>query len=291
MESDAPPLSIIIPALNEAKTLAEVLPELRASFPEAEIIVVNDGSTDGTEAVCEVNGCRCVNNPYRMGNGASIKRGVRAASGAILAMMDGDGQHRAQELAKLWVRFRKEDLDMIVGARSAGDQASSSRRFGNFVFNRLATWMTGRNVRDLTSGMRITRAHRFREFLHLLPNGFSYPTTCTMAFFRSGYTVAYEPIRVAARHGSSHLRIGREGVRFLMIIFKIGAFYSPLKLFVPISAFLFASATLLYAMTYIESGRFTNMSALLYMTSLLTFLIGIVSEQITGLMFMRRERR
>ncbi len=170
------------------------------------------------------------------------------------------------------------------------DHASPFRRLGNATFNRLASWMTGQKITDLTSGLRISRAARFREFIHLLPNGFSYPTTSTMAFFRSGYTVAYEPIEVQQREGRSHLRIWREGVRFLVIIFKIGALYSPLKLFLPISLFLFTAATALYAYTYIENARFTNMSALLYMTSLLTFLIGIVSEQITSLMFARRER-
>ena len=216
--------------------------------------------------------------------------GVRAAGGRNLAMLDADGQHSAEHLRRLWERFRSEDLDMIVGARYRGDHASVFRRFGNFAFNRLASWMTGQRITDLTSGLRICKARRFREFLHLLPNGFSYPTTSTMAFFRSGYSVAYEPIDVQQREGRSHLKIWREGIRFLVIIFKIGALYSPLKFFLPISVFLFLSATLLYGYTYLENGRFTNMSALLYMTSLLTFLIGMVSEQITSLMFARRER-
>lgn len=290
MSDDPIELSIILPALNEAHTLDHLLPELRSAFPAAEVIVVDDGSNDDTAQTCARHGCRTVSNPYRMGNGAAIKRGARAARGQYLAMLDADGQHTVAHLRQLWQRFRSEDLDMVVGARRGRDNASVFRRFGNFVFNRLASWMTGQRIPDLTSGLRIVRATRFREFLHLLPNGFSYPTTCTMAFFRSGYTVAYEPIEVRRRAGRSHLRIWREGGRFMLIIFKIGALYSPLKLFLPISAFLFVSATLLYGYTYSSEGRFTNMSALLYMTSLLTFLIGIVSEQITNLMFARRER-
>ena len=283
-------LSIILPALNEARSLETLLPELRQAFPEAEIIVVDDGSDDHTTATCNRFECRVVSNPYRMGNGAAIKRGARAANGRNLAMIDADGQHTAAHLVRLWRRFKSADLDMVVGARRAADHASGFRRLGNFTFNRLASWMTGQRILDLTSGLRICRAHRFREFLHLLPNGFSYPTTSTMAFFRSGYTVAYEPIDVQRREGRSHLKIWREGVRFLVIIFKIGALYSPLKLFLPVSIFLFTGATALYAYTYFDQGRFTNMSALLYMTGLLTFLIGIVSEQITNLMFARRER-
>lgn len=289
--SETPPeLSIILPALNEARSLQDLLPDLRETFPDAEIIVVDDGSQDDTKTIAERADCRVVANPYRMGNGAAIKRGTRAARGRNLAMIDADGQHTAGSLLRLWRRFEREDLDMIVGARSPTDHASLFRRFGNTVFNRLASWMTGQKIMDLTSGLRITRAQRFREFLHLLPNGFSYPTTSTMAFFRSGYTVAYEPIGVKRREGRSHLKIWREGARFLVIIFKIGALYSPLKLFLPVSVFLFAIATALYAYTFASAGRFTNMSALLYMTSLLTFLIGMVSEQITSLMFARRER-
>lgn len=283
-------LSIILPALNEAQSLATLLPQLRRGFPAAEIIVVNDGSSDRTSEICRDAGCKVVENPYRMGNGAAIKRGARAATGAYLAMVDADGQHTVEHLARLWSRIRAADLDMIIGARRGGDHASLFRRFGNFAFNRLASWMTGQKISDLTSGLRICRADRFREFLHLLPNGFSYPTTSTMAFFRSGYTVAYEPIDVRQRAGRSHLKIWREGARFLVIIFRIGALYSPLKLFLPVSVFLFLVATALYAYNYATAGLFTNMSALLYMTSLLTFLIGIVSEQITHLMFARRER-
>ena len=285
-----PELSIILPALNEGASLDHLLPALRLAFPEAEIIVVNDGSQDNTADICQGHECRLITNPYRMGNGAAIKRGARAARGRYLAMMDADSQHTADHLLRLWHRIQQEDLDMLVGARSAKEQASQFRRFGNFVFNRLASWMTGQRIPDLTSGLRIVNAARFREFLHLLPNGFSYPTTSTMAFFRSGYTVAYEPVDVRPRAGKSHLKIWREGARFMVIIFKIGALYSPLKLFLPISAFLFVAATILYGYTYMQSSRFTNMSALLYMTSLLTFLIGIVSEQITSLMFARRER-
>ncbi len=285
-----PQLSIIIPALNEANSLDALLPEITGAFPDAEVLVVDDGSNDATAAIVQENGCRLVKNPYQMGNGAAIKRGARAAKSKVLAMIDADGQHTAADLQRLWVRFQREDLDMLVGARDAREHASGFRRFGNFAFNKIASWMTGQKIEDLTSGMRIVNAHRFREFLHLLPNGFSYPTTSTMAFFRSGYTVAYQPIQVGRREGKSHLKIWREGVRFLVIIFKVGALYSPLKLFLPVSLGLFTLATGLYAYTYWDAGRFTNMSALLYMTSLLTFLIGIVSEQITSLMFARRER-
>lgn len=282
-------LSIILPALNEAASLRELVPGLLRYYPDAEIIVVNDGSIDDTDEICTEHGCRVVNNPYRMGNGAAIKRGTRFASGKILAFMDADGQHTPENLKILIDHFSTGDFDMLVGAREKGDQASLFRKLGNAVLNRLASWMTGQKIIDLTSGFRVVRAKRFKEFLHMLPNGFSYPTTITMAFFRSGYTVGYKTVDVEKRRGQSHIRPVHDGSRFLLIILKIGALYSPLKLFLPISIVLFVLASALYSYTFLATGRFTNMSALLYITSLLTFLIGIVSEQITNLMFARRE--
>jgi glycosyltransferase involved in cell wall biosynthesis len=228
--------------------------------------------------------------PYNMGNGAAVKAGIRAANGATTAIMDADGQHRPEDLQQLVERFQSGRFDMVVGARQSPDHATGGRLVANTVFNRLATWMTGQTVRDLTSGIRVARTDMLREFLSLMPNGFSYPTTITMAFFRSGYTVAYWPVQVQERVGKSHIRPWRDGVRFLLIIFRIGSLYSPLKLFVPVSVLLFVLASLVYGYTYTTSGRFTNMSALLYQTSLLTFLIGLVSEQITNLMYMVRGR-
>ncbi len=283
-------LSIIIPALNEADSLKTLLPELLSVFTDAEIIVVDDGSTDDTARICGQHRVHRLANPYNMGNGASIKRGTRAAKGDTLVFMDADGQHRADHVKTLLQRFQNENLDMLVGARRTKHHAGVLRWFGNGVFNRLASWMTGHRILDLTSGLRVVNSQRFREFLHLLPNGFSYPTTSTMAFCRSGYTLAYEYVDVGRRKGKSHLNIWKEGNRFLIIIFKIGALYSPMKLFAPISLALFILASVLYSYTFITDGRFTNMSALLYTTALLTFLIGIVSEQITNLMFTRRER-
>ncbi len=288
----APPgeLSIVIPARNEAAALRSLLPELRQRFPQAEILLVDDASEDETPALGREHGCRVISHPYRIGNGAAVKTGLRAATGAVTALMDGDGQHRPEDLERLLDRFGAGGFDMVVGARSMEGHASHRRWAANGVFNRLASWMTNQRVLDLTSGLRVARTDRLREFLCLMPNGFSYPTTITMSFFRSGYSVDYLPVEVRERAGESHIRPLRDGVRFLLIIFRIGTLYSPLKLFLPVSLVLFALATAVYAYTYASEGRFTNMSALLYSTSLLTFLIGLVSEQITNLMFQIRGR-
>lgn len=279
-------ISVILPAKNEAAGLRRVLPSLRAGFPEAEVIVVDDGSTDGTAAVAAEFGARVLSTPYSMGNGAAIKRGVRAATGEILVFMDADGQHDPVHIPVLLDKL-DEGFDMVVGARNAQGQASAGRGAANALYNRLASWMTGHRIADLTSGFRVARADRFREFLHLLPNGFSYPTTSTMAFFRSAYPVAYVPVPVSARIGRSHIRPIRDGLRFLLIIFRIATLYSPLKLFAPTALVFLLLGLTYYGYTFATQHRFTNMSMLLFSASVIVFLIGLVSEQITSLTYRR----
>jgi glycosyltransferase involved in cell wall biosynthesis len=283
---DKPLISIVLPAKNEAAALRALLPRLRAAQPDAEVIVVNDGSTDDTAEVCAAAGISFVTQPYSMGNGAAIKRGAREASGEVIVFMDADGQHDPADIARLLSRL-ESGYDMAVGARDWAGQAGVGRGVANGVYNRMASLMTGFAVLDLTSGFRAVRAAKFREFLHLLPNGFSYPTTITMAFFRSAYAVAYEPLTVHARVGKSHIRPIRDGVRFLLIIFKIATLYSPLKLFVPASTFFFLLGLANYVYTFIKFGRFTNMSVLLFSAAVIVFLIGLISEQITALTYRR----
>ncbi len=277
-------ISIILPAKNEAAALVSLLPQLRAAQPDAEIIVVDDGSTDNTRALCQQHGVQCLSSPYSMGNGASIKRGARAAQGDVLVFMDADGQHSPEHIPALLGRL-DEGYDMVVGSRSWSDQAGVGRGLANTLYNRVATWMTGFKVMDLTSGFRAVRANKFREFLHLLPNGFSYPTTITMAFFRSAYPVCYQPIRVAERVGKSHIRPVRDGMRFMLIIFKIATLYSPVKLFAPVGFAFFSLGLMRYIYTYLTDHRFTNMSLLLFSAAVIVFLIGLISEQITLLIY------
>jgi glycosyltransferase involved in cell wall biosynthesis len=260
------------------------LPRLTAAQPGVEIIVVDDGSTDDTREVCSKSGVVCLSSPYSMGNGAAIKRGARAATGEILVFMDGDGQHDPGDIQRLLTRL-DQGYDMVVGARDWGSQAGVGRGIANSVYNWLASRMTGQAVADLTSGFRAARASRFREFIHLLPNGFSYPTTSTMAFFRSAYGVAYEPIKAGQRVGKSHIKPIKDGVRFLLIIFKIATLYSPLKLFFPASALFFLLGCGNYARTFMAEGRLTNGSALMWSAAVIVFLIGLVSEQITSLTY------
>jgi len=280
-------LSIIVPAKNEEIGLTGILPTLRARYPDAEIIVVDDNSTDGTSRICEKHHVSILKHPYSMGNGAAVKTGARAASGDILIFMDADGQHDPDDIPSLLDKLA-EGYDMVVGSRSIGSQASIGRMSVNYIYNMFASWIVNRNITDLTSGFRVVRADKFREFLHLLPNGFSYPTTITMSFFRAGYAVGYVPITANKRTGKSHINPLRDGVRFFLIIFKIGTLYSPLKMFMPFSLLFFSTGSGYYAYTFMTQNRFTNMSALLLSVSVLIFLIGLVSEQITMLLYSRR---
>lgn len=282
-------VSIIIPSRNEAGSLIDLLPKIRIAVPDAEICLIDDGSVDNTVDICKAIGVRVISHPYSKGNGAAIKTGARYAQGDVLIFMDADGQHRPLDIPELLARY-EAGADMVVGARvSSASQAGTHRALANGLYNRFASWMVGHTVPDLTSGFRVVNAKLFRRFLYLLPNGFSYPTTITMAFFRSGYSVVYHPIVAEKRVGKSHIRLWRDGVRFLLIIFKIGTLFSPLKLFLPIAASFFSVAFGYYIYTFVTAGRFTNMSALLFSTSVIIFLIGLVSEQITALMYQGRE--
>lgn len=282
-------ISIVIPAKNEAENLKLFLPRLTAVMPDAECIVVNDGSSDNTVEICGENGVTVISHPYSKGNGAAIKTGARAATGDVIVFLDGDGQHKPEDIPRL-LEMLDDGYDMVIGARDKESQADSFRALANGIYNSLSSLITGHSIKDLTSGFRAVNAAKFREFLYLLPNGFSYPTTSTMAFFRAGYSVCYVPIKTEQRLGESHISLVKDGIRFLLIIFKVGTLYSPLKIFLPVAAGFFSTGCLYYFYTFVTEGRFTNMSAVLFMTAILIFLIGLVSEQVTALMYKDSDR-
>ena len=270
--------------LFRSRSLEVLLPKLKSLYPDAQIIVVDDKSADSTEAVCQKFKVDRVNNLRHLGNGGSIKAGARKARGERLVFMDADGQHDPEDIEKLIAKL-DEGFDMAVGARSRKSQASFGRLLANTIYNQLSSWIVNSRIQDLTSGFRAVNTKKFRQFLYLLPNGFSYPTTITMSFFRAGYALAYVPIKAKKRLGKSHIRLLHDGARFFIIIFKVGTLYSPLKIFLPISFAHFLVGITYYAYTYITFGRFTNMSALLFIATILIFLIGLVSEQITTLIY------
>ena len=279
-------LSIVIPAKNESSAIGGLVTSAKETWPDAEIIVVDDGSDDTTAEVARAAGATLVRHPESLGNGAAVKAGARVAQGDIIAFMDGDGQHDPKELAPLLEKL-DEGYHMAVGARDAGSHANMGRLFANGFYNGIASLLIGRKIPDLTSGFRVARADLFKEFLYLLPNGFSYPTTITMAFLRSGYPLCFVPITAAKRVGKSHIRPIRDGIRFMVIIFKIATLYSPLKVFVPVSGLFFLLGLGYYGYTLVTVGRFTNMSLLVFSASVIVFLIGLISDQITALTYRR----
>jgi len=281
-------ISVVLPAKNEAKNITAVLQSIQSLELDAEILVINDGSTDNTADLARLGGAKVISHPYCQGNGAAIKTGARNATGDIIIFMDGDGQHNPVDIP-MFLQKMQEGYDMVVGARNVKTQASILRRVGNAFYNRFASIMTGHKIDDLTSGFRAVRAAKFRKFLYLLPNGFSYPTTSTMAFFRSGFPVAYVPIHAGQRKGKSHIRIVRDGTRFFIIILRIGSLFSPMRLFLPVSISLFLLGIGYYGYTYTTEHRFTNMSALLLNTSVITFLMGFLSEQVSALHYRHAE--
>jgi glycosyltransferase involved in cell wall biosynthesis len=279
--ADAATISIVIPACNEAAVIGRVVSALRACAPWHEVLVIDDVSTDGTGQAATAAGARVVRHPYNKGNGAAVKTAIRQATGDWIIVVDGDGQHRPEDV--LAVSAALGEYDLVVGARRAEHQASAGRRLGNALLNRIATYLTERPVPDLTSGLRGARRAQLREFLHLLPNGFSTPTTTTLAFIKAGYNVTFMPIVVQPRVGVSKIRLARDGARFLLILVKVITLFSPLRIFLPLSG-----ASLLLGLAYglwqvIERGRIPNGAVLLLMFGVMVFLVGLVSEQISSL--------
>ncbi len=280
-------VTIIIPAYNEAPTIGEFVTKTKKLYPDFEVIVINDGSKDNTAEVAEKAGASVYNHPYNIGNGAAIKAGIRIAKGDVLVFMDGDGQHLPEDIARLLEHI--QEYDMVVGARTKDSQASVDRAIGNRIYNLFSSYVANFPVQDLTSGFRAVKAEVAKKFVYLLPNTYSYPTTLTLGMLRTGRSVKYIPIRIKRRQkGISDIKIYRDGVRFFMIITKICTLYSPLRVFLPVSFMMFVSGGLNYFQTYIFHGRFTNMSTLLFVTSILVFMMGLISEQICQMRYERR---
>ena len=285
--ADGSAVSIVIPAYNEAAAIASVVAQLQTAGPWHEIIVVDDGSDDATAASAASAGARVVRHPYNKGNGAAVKSGIRASTGEFVLIVDGDGQHRPEDARRIVGRLG--EYDPVIGARSASTQATHARRYGNGALNWLASYLTNREIPDLTSGFRAARREHLREFIHLLPNGFSTPTTTTLAFIKAGYNVTFEPVEARGREGQSKIRLAQDGVKFLVIILKIVTLFSPLRIFLPIGlvAFMLGSGYGLWGV--IVNSKLPNGAVLLIMFSVIVFLVGLVSEQIATLRFEGRQ--
>jgi glycosyltransferase involved in cell wall biosynthesis len=274
---------VVIPAYNEAAVIADVVSAVSATGTWHEILVVDDGSSDATAARAAESGAIVVRHPYNKGNGAAVKSGIRRATGEFVMIIDGDGQHQAEDALRLVARLGEYDL--VIGARPAATQATRTRKAGNAALNRFAGYLTGREIPDLTSGFRAARREYLREFIHLLPNGFSTPTTTTLAFIKAGYNVTFEPTHARPRIGTSKIRLARDGASFLVIILKIVTLFSPLRVFLPISIVPCVVGSGYAMWTIATQSKITNSSVLLLMFAVIVFLVGLVSEQISALRF------
>jgi len=284
--ADPTTVSIVIPAKDEAPSIGAVVGRLKEAAAWREVIVVDDGSVDATGDRAREAGACVLRHPYNKGNGAAVKTGTRHASGEFILIVDGDGQHHAEDARRLVARLG--EFDLVVGARSAATQATLTRRAGNAVLNRLASYLTGRPIPDLTSGFRGIRRDVLREFLHLLPNGFSTPTTTTLACIKAGYNVTFESIDAGTRVGRSKMRVARDGASFLMILLKVVTLFSPLRIFAPISGVAFAVGAVYGVANFLAAGRIPNGAVVLLLFAIIVFLVGLVSEQIASLRFQGR---
>ena len=281
-------ISVVIPAYNEVGGIEETIRSIQEQLEEAEVLVIDDGSTDGTAQAAREAGAYVWSHPYNIGNGAAIKTGIRLASGERIILMDGDGQHDPVNIPRLLQSAT--GYDMVVGARDPKSQTHLLRRLANRFYNVLARYATKFPIQDLTSGFRVVDRDTVIQYLYLLPNSFSYPTTITLAYLRSGRTVLYVPFQAKKRMGKSKIKLLRDGSRFLLILIKITTLFSPMRIFLPVSLLFLLGGLTNYAQTYTTSGRFTNMSALLFITSVIVFMMGLVSEQITQLRYDRVEK-
>ena len=281
--ADCSTVSIVIPAMNEADAIGSVVSQLRGAAPWREIIVVDDGSADDTAALARAAGACVIRHPYNKGNGAAVKTGIRQASGEFVLIIDADGQHPPEDAQRIAARLG--DFDLVIGARNGATQATTARRAGNALLNNLASYLTSRPIPDLTSGFRGARTECLREFIHLLPNGFSTPTTTTLAFIKAGYNVAFEPIDARQRSGRSKIRFAHDGARFLLILLKIVTLFSPLRIFLPLSLLSFAVGSIYGVWNMIATGKIPNGAVILILFAVIVFLVGLVSEQVASLRF------
>jgi glycosyltransferase involved in cell wall biosynthesis len=276
-------ITVLLPAFNEEASIGETINKIKKLYPKFEVLVVDDASTDNTLKVAMAAGANVWPHPYNTGNGAAVKTGLRCATGDWVVMMDADGQHNPEDIKRL-LEY-KDTHDMVVGARIKESQGTFHRNLANKIYNWFASYVTKFKVEDLTSGFRLVKADTAKQFIYLLPNTFSYPSTLTMAYLRSGRSIKYVPIKAAKRRGKSKIKLLQDGTRFLLIITKIATLFSPFRVFLPISLFFFLTGTIYYIYTFVTAHRFSNMSALLLSTSVLVFMMGLVSEQISQMRY------
>ncbi|MBP7233388.1 MAG: glycosyltransferase family 2 protein [Syntrophaceae bacterium] len=289
-----PEISVLIPAVNEAEIIADVVSGVRAAMEKLnrpyEILLIDDGSTDETALRAQTAGARVISHPYNIGNGAAVKTGIRQAKGDILVMMDGDGQHNPEYIAPMLEKIGR--YDMVVGARTSESESHIHRDLANRLYNLFASYICKRKIQDLTSGFRAVKADIARQFVSMLPNSFSYPTTITMGVIHEGYSLTYVPIKTNRRVGKSKIRLIADGSRFLLIILKIATLLSPMRVFLPVGLAIFLTGVGYGLFRFFVLGSsYGQTSAMLITMSVVVFMVGLVSEQVAQLRYDRSKNR
>lgn len=289
----APDLTVLLPAYREVVGVGAVVRRIRevldASSWTYEILVVDDGSDDGTATAATAAGARVLVLPANLGNGAAAKAGIREARGRYCCLLDADGQHPPEGIPRLLEHL--PTYDMVVAARTPDSPQQLHRRAANWVFNRFSSYIVSYPIEDLTSGFRVFKTQIARQYLTLLPNRYSYPTTITLAIIRGGYAVKYVPVRTTVPLGRSTLRPVENGVRFLLVLFKIAANFEPGRVLLPVSAFL-ATLGLGYGAWSIGRHRqFSNGALLLLLMGVFTFLLALVAQKLSTVRSASRSAR
>ena len=280
-------VTIVIAAFNEGMTIGGVVERTRAVCPDAEILVVDDASSDDTADQAEAAGARVIRRPYNLGQGAGIKTGVRAATGDVVVLLDGDGQHDPADIPRLLEPIGAYDL--VIGQRDRAGQQNTVRWLGNSALNRLGSYLVGIQMRDLTSGFRAMRRNVMLDVLHLLPNQYSWSTTSALAFAKAGFHVCFEPIVVRRREtGKSSQKLMRNGIRFLLIMLRVSTLFSPLRIFFPMFVLLQLLALVGYIWSVAAGSPKLHLppsTVMFFLGGLLVFAFGLISEQIAHLRF------
>ena len=286
--------SVVLPVYNEEEVISSTIHDIVAVFNrmdlEWEIVAVDDGSDDQSVDVLRSlesefgSAFKLVRHPYNKGNGATIKTGIRNASGEVIVCMDCDGQHDPEDILKM-LPFLGE-YDLIVGARPFKEDGVWYRNLANRFYNGLASRLTDFKIEDLTSGFRIFKADVVKKFYHLFPQHFSYPTTSTLALLKGGYNIKYVPINIQPRKtGASKIRLFRDGLRFTTIIFKIILLFEPMRVFLPVTAAAFILGFVSTILGMIQAARLyvPNSAVVLFVLGVISFLMGILAEHTTAI--------
>lgn len=278
-------LSIILPVYNEKGVIDNIYPRIVDIFSKWEIakelLIIDDGSDEVLSLDLLVPWARIIRHSVNMGNGAAIKTGIRNAKGEKCVIMDADGQHLPEDAIKLVEKL--DQYVLVVGARDFKTTGTFHRNLANQIYSKLASYTSGAQIPDLTSGIRAFRREEVLQIIHLFPNRFSCPTTMTLGLIYLGYQVGFQRINVMKRDGKSKIRIFSDGTRFLLVILKISTLFSPLKIFFPLSLSLFLLGLINYFSVLIFWHRFSLWSVVLLTNAITIFMIGLVAEEISSL--------